>query len=139
MAITLDKLAESISHALSEFSVELSFKAEIGVKNAAIYLKQQLESRSPRQTGKFASSWEVVFMTKRKDVKKSYIHNSAKGKRYSKIAKGSKKGTSTQIPLINLIEGKEDNPWKGAHPFVRRTLAENEDKITDIILEQLEN
>lgn len=101
---------------ISDIQKEVGDKLNVGLEKATDYLADELEKKTPVNTGVTKQSW--VKQLKYRNVK--YINNTAT----------NKKG----YPIINVLEFAK----KRGKPFVRKTLRENEDKIRSIIIAEVE-
>lgn len=100
---------------LQDVSNEVHDDLNIGLEKATDYLADELQNKTPVDTGVTKDSW--VKQMKYRNVK--YINNTAT----------DKKGN----PIINILEFAH----KKGKPFVRKTLDENEEKIKSIILKEM--
>lgn len=100
---------------LQNVSNEVHDDLNIGLEKATDYLVSELEKKTPVNTGVTKKSW--VKQIKYRNVK--YINNTATDKRGN--------------PIINILEFSH----KKGKPFVRKTITENEEKIKNIILEEM--
>lgn len=117
---TMDKLGAALSDILSDITEEVYAAADRGLDKAAEYLKAKLEAATPETTpeatGLTRGLWVINF--KYKNVR--YINN----------LRLNDKG----IPVVNLLEFGS----KGK-PFLRKTVAEEQDNIVDIIKKEIKN
>lgn len=101
---------------IADIQKEVGDKLNVGLEKATNYLADELEKKTPVNTGVTKQSW--VKQLKYRNVK--YINNAAT----------NKKG----YPIINVLEFAK----KRGKPFVRKTLQENEEKIRSIIVAEIE-
>lgn len=127
----LDEIGQKIRQMLNRYADKFPEKAESAVTKSAKHLVRVLDARSPRSSGEFQRSWEVDKFVELKNVKVAYVKNISKSKSFLR------NGIKTQIPKINLVEGKEGNPWKKAKPFVRQTVREEEARVLEIFWQEL--
>lgn len=127
----LDEIGQKIRQMLNRYADKFPKKAERAVTKSAKHLIRVLKARSPRKSGEFKISWKTAEFVKLKNVKVAYVKNISKSKTFLR------NGEEAKIPKINLIEGKENNPWEKAKPFVRQTVREEEARILEIFWQEL--
>ena len=116
----MGRLGEALSKVLQDITADVYEAADSGLDKAAEYLKDKLEAATPETTpeatGATRGMWVINF--KYKNVR--YINN----------LRLNEKG----IPVVNLLEFGS----KGK-PFMRKTIAENQENIIDIIKKEIKN
>lgn len=119
-------LNSAMSEVLKEITEEIYEDVDRGLDKAAEFTKQKLADASPGEET-IKKSWEAEF----KYTNVRYIYNTA-----TRPKKPGDKVTSGEgnIPIVNLLEYGS----KGK-PFVRKTIAENETAIVDIIKKEITN
>ena len=121
---TLKNLGQAINDILSEIADEVLESVEEGVDKGAKYLKQKLENATPIDSGETRKCWEIG--RKKADGQNIEI---AKGVRYITNTAVNEQG----IPITNLLEFGS----KGK-PFIRKTIAENQDEVVQIIKDEIQ-
>lgn len=120
-------LNSAMSEVLKEITEEIYEDVDRGLDKAAEFTKQKLSDATPIETGEAKRSWEAEF----KYTNVRYIYNTATRPKKPGDKKTSGEGN---IPIVNLLEYGS----KGK-PFVRKTIAENETAIVDIIKKEIKN
>lgn len=113
---TLNEFYDCVSDVLNGISRDLYAAVDRGLDRASFYLKEKLETETPKKTWKTSMSWEVDL--KYRNVR--YIHNGRKN------ARG--------IPIVNLLEFA-----KNGKPFLRRTIQTETSAVVNIIKEEIQH
>ena len=119
-------LNSAMSEVLKEITEEIYEDVDRGLDKAAEFTKQKLVEASPGEET-IKKAWEAEF----KYTNVRYIYNTATRPKKPGDKKTSGEGN---IPIVNLLEYGS----KGK-PFVRKTIAENETAIVDIIKKEITN
>lgn len=123
---TFDSLGAAMAEVMKEITEEIYEDVDRGLDKAAKFTKEKLEAASPGEET-IKKAWEVEF----KYTNVRYIYNTATR---PKIPGDKDTSGEGNIPIVNLYEFGS----KGK-PFVRRTIAENENAIVDIIKKEIKN
>lgn len=113
---TLNNFAEAISTVLQDITEEVYEAVDRGLDKGAKLLQKKLEEATPVDSGETKGGWQA-------DLRYTNV-------RYINNERLNDKG----IPVVNLLEFGS----KGK-PFVRKTVAENQDEIINIIKGELQN
>lgn len=113
---TLDNFANALSDVLQDITKEVYEAVDRGLDKGAKFLQEKLEQATPVDSGATKGEWKA-------DLRYTNV-------RYINNERLNKKG----IPVVNLLEFGS----KGK-PFVRKTVAENQDEIINIIKGEIEN
>lgn len=114
--IAISELSDAIDEAIGEIAEELYEEVDRGLDKAARHMERALQQATPVDTGETRETWETDF--KYKNVR--YINNTHVNE--------------NGIPVVNLLEyGKK------GHPFIRKTVQNEQEKIIEIIKGEIEN
>lgn len=95
---------------------EVGDNLNVGLEKATDYLADELEKKTPVDTGVTKHSWKKQM--KYRNVK--YINNTATNKQ--------------GIPIVNILEFSKNR----GNPFVRKTLRASDNEIREIIINEIE-
>lgn len=119
-------IGSAIYGVLDEIVGETLQGVEYALDKAAEHMKQQLENNTPiGKTGKTKQSWKISQKKARSKRDNTKMVSSSRTISNERL---NDKG----IPVVNLLEFGS----KGK-PFVRKTVAENEDRVLEIMQEEI--
>lgn len=132
--VELKDIPEELEKLLSEFLRSSFDVRQKAVQAGAEVFKTAIENASPKDTGKFASSWKI----KSKYKNHRYIGNSRLATKPVKRKKSNgEKGEARQgVPLSNILEYSENSPNYG---FIRKCFDEVEPQIYQAIKNTIQN
>ncbi len=113
---TLHSLSSAISELLSEVVAETYEAVERGLDKGTKFLQEKLEQATPVDSGATKGAW--IADLRYTNVR--YINNTSLNE--------------NRIPVVNLLEF-----GSRGKPFVRKTVAENQDEIINIIKGEIQN
>lgn len=113
---TLNNLANALSAVLEDITQDVYEAVDRGLDKGAKFLQEKLEKATPVDSGVTKGAWEADL----RYTNVRYINNTSLNE--------------NRIPVVNLLEFGS----KGK-PFVRKTVAENQDEIINIIKGEIEN
>ena len=113
---TLNELQAALSEFLDDIQAEIYEKVDRGLDKATEYLKGKLEDATPVDSGITRGQWEA-------DLRYTNV-------RYINNVQCNENG----IPIVNLLEF-----GSRGKPFVRKTVAESQNEVINIIKGEIEN
>lgn len=113
---TLRSLSSAVSELLDEVVAETYEAVDRGLDKAGMYLAKKLEDTTPVDSGETRGKWVVDL--RYRNVR--YINNTSLNE--------------NRIPVVNLLEF-----GSRGKPFIRKTVAENQEEVLNIIKGEIEN